>query len=613
MHALYIVIPTLGVMAIAYRYYSAFIAAKVMALDDTRVTPAHSKFDGHNYYPTSRWVLFGHHFAAIAGAGPLVGPTLAAQFGYAPGFIWLVAGCCLAGAVHDMTVLWGSTRRGGRSLADIARTEISPVAGVVGAIAVIFIVIIALAGLGIVVVNALAESAWGTFTIGMTIPLAILMGFWMFKWRKGQIKQATIAGVVGMLLCVILGERVAASPIGQWFVLSKHQLTALMAIYGFAASVLPVWMLLTPRDYLSTFMKIGTIALLALGVIVVNPEIHAPALSQYVSGGGPIIPGPLFPFVFITIACGAISGFHGLISSGTTPKMVDKESDVRPIGYGAMLCEGLVGVMALVAATALHPGDYYAINTSPAVYQTLKDTSGVALSTVHLSDLQTQVGENVVGRTGGGVSLAIGMADIFSRLPGMRGFLAYWYHFAIMFEALFILTTIDAGTRVARFALQEFVGRAYKPFGRADWMPGSMVSTALICLAWGYFIWTGSIDMIWPMFGVANQLLASVALAVGTTILINMGRTKYMWVTFVPLCFVATTTLTAGFLNLRDNYWPKAIGPDPALQVQGYVNSICTVIMIVLAVVLLISAARRCLAVLLGDAPPLAQQAETFN
>jgi carbon starvation protein len=607
MHALYIVIPALGVMAISYRFYSAFIAAKVMSLDDTRVTPAHSKYDGHNYYPTTRWVLFGHHFAAIAGAGPLVGPTLAAQFGFAPGFIWLVAGCCLAGAVHDMTVLWGSTRRGGRSLADIARTEIGPVAGVVGAVAVIFIVIIALAGLGIVVVNALAESAWGTFTIGMTIPLAILMGFWMFKWRKGQITQATIAGVVGMLLCVVAGERVAASSFGEWFVLSRHQLTALMAIYGFAASVLPVWMLLTPRDYLSTFMKIGTIALLALGVIIVNPEIHAPAFSQYVGGGGPIIPGPLFPFVFITVACGAISGFHGLISSGTTPKMVNKESDIRPIGYGAMLCEGLVGVMALVAATSLHPGDYYAINTPPAVYQTLRDTSGAPLAMTNLQDLQTQVGENVVGRTGGGVSLAIGMADIFSRLPGMRGFLAYWYHFAIMFEALFILTTIDAGTRVARFALQEFIGRGWTQFGRADWMPGSIVSTALICLAWGYFIWTGSIDMIWPMFGVANQLLASVALAVGTTILINMGRTKYMWVTFAPLCFVATTTLAAGYLSVRDNYWPKAIGLDPALQVQGYVNSICTSIMMVLAVVLLVSAGRRCLAVLSGKSPLLAQ------
>jgi carbon starvation protein len=606
MQALYVVAPTLCIMAIAYRYYSAFIAAKVMSLDDSRQTPAHSKYDGHNYYPTTRWVLFGHHFAAITGAGPLVGPTLAAQFGYAPGFIWLVAGCCLAGAVHDMTVLWGSTRRGGRSLAEIARTEIGPLAGVTGAIAVIFIVVIAIAGLGIAVVNALAESAWGTFTIGMTIPLAIVMGFYMFKWRKGNIRQATIGGVIGILLCVILGERVAASSIGHFFVLSKHQLTFLLGIYGFAASVLPVWMLLTPRDYISTFMKIGTIGLLAIGVIVVNPELQMPALSQYASGGGPIIPGPLFPFVFITIACGAISGFHGLIASGTTPKMVDKESDVRPIGYGAMLCEGLVGVMALVAAASLHPGDYYAINTPPAVYQTLRDTAGAPLAMMHLPDLQAGVGENVVGRPGGAVSLAIGMADIFSSLPGMRGLLAYWYHFAIMFEALFILTTIDAGTRVARFAVQEFIGRAYKPFGRADWLPGSLASTTFIVLAWGYFIWTGSIDTIWPMFGVANQLLAGVGLAVGTTVLINMGRARYAWVTFVPLCFVAVTTLTAGYLNVRDNYWPKAIGPDPGLHIQGYVNSICTSIMMVLAIIILVEAGRRCISVLTGKAPVLA-------
>jgi carbon starvation protein len=607
MHALYLVVPALGIMAIAYRYYSAFIAARVMALDDTRVTPAHSKYDGHNYYPTSRWVLFGHHFAAITGAGPLVGPTLAAQWGYAPGFIWLVAGCCLAGAVHDMTVLWGSTRRGGRSLADIARTEIGPVAGVVGAVAVISIVIIALAGLGIIVVNALADSAWGTFTIGMTIPLAVLMGFWMFKWSKHQITQATIAGVIGMLICVVLGERVAASSFSSWFVLSHKQLTALLVLYGFAASVLPVWMLLTPRDYLSTFMKLGTIGLLIIGVIVVNPEIQAPAMSQYVGGGGPIFAGALFPFVFITIACGAISGFHGLIGSGTTPKMVDKESDVRPIGYGAMLCEGIVGIMALIAATALHPGDYYAINTPPAVYQTLKDTTGAQLATVNLDDLQVQVGETVVGRTGGGVSLAVGMADIFSRLPGMRGLMAYWYHFAIMFEALFILTTIDAGTRVARFALQDFVGRVWKPFANPNWLPGSIGSTAVICFAFGYFIWTGNISTIWPMFGVANQLLAGVALAVGTTILINMGRAKYAWVTFVPLVFVAATTLTAGYLNVRDTYWPMAIGPNPALHVNGYILSICTSILLVLTVILLLSATRRCLAVLTGKAPVLAQ------
>jgi carbon starvation protein len=603
MHALYVVVPVLAIMALAYRYYSAFIAAKVMALDDSRQTPAHAKYDGHNYYPTSRWVLFGHHFAAITGAGPLIGPVLAAQFGYAPGFLWLIAGVVLAGAVHDFTVLWASTRRGGRSLADIARTEIGPVAGVVGAIAVIFIVVIALAGLGLAVVNALAESPWGAFTIGMTIPLAIVMGFYMFKWTTGKIRQATIAGVIGMILCVVLGERVAASPIGEWFLLSKQQLTVLLALYGFAASVLPVWMLLTPRDYLSTFMKIGTIGLLVIGVILVNPQLQMPAVSQYAGGGGPIIPGPLFPFVFITIACGAISGFHGLISSGTTPKMVDKESDIRPIGYGAMLCEGMVGIMALIAATALHPGDYFAINTPPAVFQTLRDTAGVPLAMVNLADLQVQVGENVVGRPGGAVSLAVGMADIFSRLPGMRGLMAYWYHFAIMFEALFILTTIDAGTRVARFALQEFVGRAWKPFGRPDWMPGSILATTAICLAWGYLIWTGSIDTIWPMFGIANQLLAGVGLAVGTTILINMGRAKYMWVTFLPLCFVAVTTLTAGYMIVRDRFWPMAIGPNPALNVQGYINSICTSLMMVLVIVILASATRRCLAVLSGRVP----------
>jgi carbon starvation protein len=364
-------------------------------------------------------------------------------------------------------------------------------------------------------------------------------------------------------------------------------------------------MLLTPRDYISTFMKIGTIALLAIGVIVVNPTLQMPAVSQYVGGGGPIIPGPLFPFVFITIACGAISGFHGLISSGTTPKMVDKESDIRPVGYGAMLCEGLVGVMALVAAASLAPGDYYAINTPAAVYSNLRDTSGAPMQMVHLPDLEAAVGETVVARPGGAVSLAIGMADIFSRLPGMRGLLAYWYHFAIMFEALFILTTIDAGTRVARFALQEFIGRVYKPFARSDWLPGSLISTSVICFAWGYFIWTGSIDMIWPMFGISNQLLAGVALAVGTTILINQGKTRYAWVTFIPLAFVAVTTLTAGYMTVRDSYWPRAIGPNAALHVQGYVLTVSTVIMMVMAVVLLVSAGWRCTQVLSGRQPQL--------
>jgi carbon starvation protein len=597
MNALYVVVPALCILAIAYRYYSAFIAAKVMSLDDSRVTPAHTKFDGHNYYPTRRWVLFGHHFAAITGAGPLIGPVLAAQFGYAPGLLWIVGGVCLAGAVHDFISLWASVRRGGRSLADIARTEIGPVAGTTGAIAVLFIVVIALAGLGLAVVNALAESSWGTFTIGMTIPLAMLMGFHMFKWRKGHIQEATIIGVIAMLLCVVLGKPFADSTYGSWLLLSRHQITFALAAYGFAASVLPVWMLLTPRDYLSTFMKIGTILFLIIGVVIVHPQLQAPAFSKFVSGGGPIIPGPMFPFVFITIACGAISGFHSLIATGTTPKMLDKESDIRPIGYGAMLFEGIVGIMAFIAATSLHPGDYFAINTSPAVFSTL------GLPMVNLLDLQAQTGEIVIGRTGGAVSLAIGMADIFSRLPGMRGLMAYWYHFAIMFEALFILTTIDAGTRVARFVLQEFVGRAWKPFARPNSIPASVVATLLIVLAWGYFIWTGSINTIWPMFGIANQLLAAVALAVGTTIIINIGRARHAWITFLPLCFVSTTTLTAGYMSVRDNFWPMAVGANDAVRVQGYVDSICTVIMMVCVVIILASAARRWLLVLTGRIP----------
>src|SRR5581483_3486115 len=364
LHALYIIVPVLCILAIAYRYYSAFIAARVMVLDDSRVTPAHTKYDGANYYPTSRWVLFGHHFAAITGAGPLIGPVLAAQFGYAPGLIWLVGGVCLGGAVQDYVALWASARRGGRSLAEIARSEVGPIAGVTAVIAILFILVIAMAGLGLAVVNALAESAWATFTIAITIPLAVFIGFYMFKWRKGHVQEATILGVTVMFLGVVFGKNVAASPIGHWFLLTRHQLTVVLALYGFAASVLPVWMLLTPRAYLSTFMKIGTILFLVLGVIVINPPLQAPAFSPYIEGGGPIIPGPLFPFVFITIACGAISGFHSLVSTGTTSKMVNREQDIRPIGYGAMLMEGLVGVVAIITAAALSPGDYYAINTS---------------------------------------------------------------------------------------------------------------------------------------------------------------------------------------------------------------------------------------------------------
>ena len=599
MQALYIVIPVVGIFMIAYRYYSAFIAAKVMALDDARVTPAHSKYDGSNFHPMSRWVLFGHHFAAIAGAGPLVGPVLAAQFGFAPGLLWLVAGCTLCGAVHDSMCLWASTRRGGKSLANIARAEIGPLAGTVGALAILFILIVALAGLGIAVVNALAESAWSTFTIGVTIPIGMLMGFHMFVFRKGHIREATIIGVVLLLGAVIFGRTFAESSYGHYLVLTRHQVTAAMAIYALVASILPMWMLLTPRGYLSTFMKIGTIAFLALGVIIVNPTLQAPAFSQFVNGGGPVIPGPLYPFVFITIACGAVSGFHSLISTGTTPKMIDKESDIRPIGYAGMLCEGFVGVMALIAATALHPGDYFAINTTAPVFANLH------IPVVNLPALQAAVGENVTARPGGAVSLAVGMAQIFAALPGMKGLMAYWYHFAIMFEALFILTTVDSGTRVGRFLVQEFGGRLWKKLGDAEWLPGSLGATAFMVLSWGYFIWTGNINTIWPLFGIANQLLGAVALAVATTVLINMGRTRVAWVTFLPLCFLSVTTMTAGYMSIRDNFWPLAVHANPDLHVQGYVLSISTTMMMACCLMIMSAAIWRWMLVLTGRIPQL--------
>ena len=591
MHAAYIVLPALAALLLAYRFYSAFLATRVLMLDDRRVTPAHTLQDGHNYHPTHKWVLFGHHFAAIAGPGPLLGPVLAAQFGFAPGLLWLVAGVCLAGAVHDMIALWASVRRKGASLAEIARMEIGPVAGFTAAVAILFIVIIALAGVGLAFVNALSESPWGVFTIAMTIPMALFMGLYMNKIRPGRITEATVVGVIGLLLAVVFGRTVATSSYAEWFTLTRNEVIVTLAIYGFFASVLPVWLLLAPRDYLSAFMKVGTVALLVVGVTIANPVLHMPALSEYVGGGGPIVPGPLYPFAFITIACGAISGFHSLVGTGTTPKMIDKETDIRPIGYGAMLMEGLVGIMALIAAASMHPGDYFAINTPPAVYEKLGQ------QVVNLPELEAQVGETVTGRTGGAVSLAVGMAQILGALPGMRGFVDYWYHFAIMFEALFILTVIDAGTRVGRFLVGEFLGRAYKPFARQNWMPGSIITTLLVVFGWAYFISTGNISTIWPMFGIANQLLAAVALAVGTTILVNLGRARYAWVTITPLTFLAVTTLTAGFMSVKDNFWPMATGPNPALHFQGMLNTSVTITMMVLVVIILGAAIRKWLVV----------------
>ena len=610
MRALYVLLPALGILAISYRYYSAFLATRVWMLDDARTTPAHTKYDGANFYPTSRWVMFGHHFAAITGAGPLVGPMLAAQFGYAPGFIWLVAGCCIAGAVHDGMVLWASTRRGGRSLPDIVKQEISPFMGLIAAITIILILVVALAGLGVAFVNALADSVWGTFTVAMTIPLGMFMGMWMYKWRKGRITEATIIGVFGLLLALWAGEPISRSD--SWFAsmfhLSRPQIVIALGVYGFMASMLPVWLLLSPRGYLSSFTKIGTIFLLAIGVIIVNPELKMPALSEFAGGGGPIIPGPLFPFCFITIACGAISGFHALISSGTTPKMIDKESDIRPVGYGAMLIEGVVGIMALIAAASMAPGDYFAINVPPAVYANLT-FEGQQLVPVNVHAIEAAVGETVIGRTGGAVSLAVGMAQIFAALPGMQSLLAYWYHFAIMFEALFILTTIDSGTRVGRFLLQEFMGRVYAPFARPDNWIGGSIATLIMVFSWGYFIYTGQIATIWPLFAVGNQLLASVALAVCTSILINLGRTKYIWVTLGPLLFLGTNTLYGGYLNITGNYYPLAIGANTARNMEGWILLICTTVMMVLAVMILGAAIQKWMSVLNGG--PVPATAET--
>ncbi|HUD71202.1 MAG TPA: carbon starvation CstA family protein [Dongiaceae bacterium] len=591
MSALPLLVAALLVLTIGYRYYSAFLAARVMVLDDTRVTPAHRLADGHNFVPTSRWVLFGHHFAAIAGAGPLIGPVLAAQFGWAPGFLWLLLGVVLGGAVHDFVILAASVRRDGASLAEIARREINPFAGMTAMIAILFIVVIALAGLGLAVVNALQHSAWGTFTIAVTIPIGLFMGFYMFRWRPGAIRSGTILGVAGLLLAVILGRFVPGSALAPYFTFGKGTLVLLLAIYGFAASVLPVWMLLCPRDYLSTFMKIGVIAALAVGIFLVAPTIRMPALTQYASGGGPIIPGKIFPFCFITIACGAISGFHALVGSGTTPKMLMRESDARPIGYGAMLCEGFVGVMAFLAVLSLEPADYFAINVPKDRYAAL------GMEVVDLPALSAAVGEDVAGRPGGAVSLAVGMAHVFSGVPGIRGLMDYWYHFAIMFEALFILTTIDAGTRIARFLLQEFLGRFHPALGRPEWLPGSALASALVVGAWAYFIQTGTVSTLWPMFGIANQLLAAMALSIGTTVIIKSGRARYAWVTLLPLGFVTATTLTAGWLSITDNFLPLARAGG-ATRFQGLLNASLTALMMALILATIANCVRTWFGVL---------------
>ena len=557
---------------VAYRFYSKFLATKVFGLDPRRATPAERFNNGHDFVPTNRWVLFGHHFAAIAGAGPLVGPVLAAQFGFLPGTLWLVIGVVLGGAVQDFTILFCSLRRDGKSLGQMAKEEVSNVTGVTAMIAVLAIMIILLAVLALIVVNALRASPWGLFTIACTIPIALLMGWWMKRWRPGKVGEASIVGAVLLLLALIGGGSVASHPgLAAAFTHNGTSLTGMMIAYGFIASVLPVWMLLCPRDYLSTFLKITTVLVLGLAILIILPPLRMPALTPFATAGeGPVFAGKLFPFAFITIACGAISGFHSLVASGTTPKMISRETDARMIGYGGMIMESFVGIMAMIAACTLDPGVYFAMNTTPTALAGASDVlnqAGFVVTPQYMQVLAAQMGEQtLIARTGGAPSLAVGIAHIFSGLTtalGGKTLSALWYHFAIMFEALFILTTIDTGTRVGRFMLQEIVGHAWPKFGETSWLPSVWIASGLVCAGWGYFLYQGVVDplgginSLWPLFGISNQLLAAVALCVGTTILIKMGRGRFAWVTATPLAWLVTVTMTAG--------WQKVFSADPRL------------------------------------------------
>ncbi|MCX4513156.1 carbon starvation protein A [Streptomyces sp. NBC_01619] len=630
--AVWMLAAALGSYAIGYRFYARFIQYRVLKADSTRATPAERLDNGVDFHPTDRRVLFGHHFAAIAGAGPLVGPILAAQMGYLPGTIWIIVGVIFAGAVQDMVTLFFSTRRDGRSLGQMARDEIGPVGGVAALIAVFAIMIILLAVLALVIVNALAHSPWGVFSIGMTIPIALFMGVYLRTLRPGKVSEVSVIGVALLLLAIVAGGWVADSSLADFFTLEPGTLVIWMVVYGFFASVLPVWLLLAPRDYLSTFMKVGTIVLLALGVVIAMPTLKMPAVTEFAGNGqGPVFAGSLFPFVFITIACGALSGFHSLVSSGTTPKMIQKETQIRMIGYGAMLTESFVAVMAMICACILDPGLYFAINSPGGVIGTTVDSASQAVANLGFTvtpDLLAQAAKDVeeaslLSRTGGAPTFALGMSEIFSAVIGGAGLKAFWYHFAIMFEALFILTTVDAGTRVGRFMLQDMLGNLYKPMKQVSWKPGVWFASAVVVGGWGYFLWVGvhdplgGINQLFPLFGIANQLLAAVALAVCTTLLVKSGRLKWAWVTAVPLIWDVTVTLTAswqkifssdpkvGFFAQRDKYrtgidsgqvLPPAKSMDDmhTIVTNSTVDGVLCALFALLIVVVLADAARVC-------------------
>ncbi len=618
--AAWLLIAAVCTYAVGFRFYSKFLANTVFGLDPRRATPAERLNNGHDFVPTNRWVLFGHHFAAIAGAGPLVGPVLAAQFGFLPGTLWLVIGVVVGGAVQDFTILFCSLRRDGKSLGQMAKEEVSRVTGVTAMVAVLAIMIILLAVLALIVVNALRASPWGLFTIACTVPIALLMGWWMKRWRPGEVGEASAVGAALLLAALVGGGWVANHPaVAAAFTHTGTSLTWMMIAYGFIASVLPVWMLLCPRDYLSTFLKITTVVALGVAILILLPPLRMPALTPFATAGeGPVFAGKLFPFAFITIACGAISGFHSLVASGTTPKMIAHEPDARIIGYGAMLMESFVGVMAIVAACTLDPGVYFAMNTTPVALAGASDVlnqAGFVVTPEYMQALAAQMGEqSLIARTGGAPSLAVGMAHIFSGLTsalGGRSLSALWYHFAIMFEALFILTTIDTGTRVGRFMLQEIVGHVWPRFGRTSWYPSVLLSSAVVCAAWGYFLYQGVVDplgginALWPLFGISNQLLAAVALCVATTILIKMGRQRYSWVTLGPLAWLVVVTMTAG-LELVFSSDPKlgffaraaALGgstdADAARRILNYqLDAIITLFFLSVVALLIVTSARE--------------------